>query len=101
MNQQDSSQRSRGPSNGALASQNPRPGLENRTGGSRTAGPSMTRAEKFEDEKNRIIESCFGKKEADGSSMSVQLKTAGSVVLPKSTSALGSIKISMLTWWVD
>lgn len=30
---------------------------------------SMTRAEKFEDEKRRIIESCFGKREADGSSM--------------------------------
>lgn len=29
----------------------------------------MTRAEKFEDERRRIIESCFGKKEADGSSM--------------------------------
>ena len=28
----------------------------------------MTRVEQFEDEKNRIIESCFGKKEPDGSS---------------------------------
>lgn len=27
----------------------------------------MSRAEKFEDEKKRIIESCFGKKETDGS----------------------------------
>lgn len=30
-------------------------------------GPEMSRAEIFEDEKERIIESCFGKKEADGS----------------------------------
>ena len=28
---------------------------------------AMSRAEKFEDEKRRIIESCFGKKEPDGS----------------------------------
>jgi hypothetical protein len=27
----------------------------------------MTRAERFEDEKRRIIESCFGKKDDDGS----------------------------------
>lgn len=31
-------------------------------------GQQMSRAEKFEDEKRRIIESCFGKKEEDGSS---------------------------------
>ncbi len=31
------------------------------------AGPGMSGAEIFEDEKKRIIESCFGKKEADGS----------------------------------
>ena len=30
-------------------------------------GAQMTRVEKFEDEKRRIIESCFGKKEPDGS----------------------------------
>ena len=30
-------------------------------------GPGMSGREIFEDEKNRIIESCFGKKEADGS----------------------------------
>jgi len=27
----------------------------------------MTRAERFEDEKRRIIDSCFGKREEDGS----------------------------------
>jgi hypothetical protein len=27
----------------------------------------MTRAERFEDEKRRIIDSCFGKKDEDGS----------------------------------
>lgn len=31
-------------------------------------GTQMSRAEKFEDEKRRIIETCFGKKEDDGSS---------------------------------
>ena len=31
------------------------------------AGSEMSRADMFEDEKKRIIESCFGKKEADGS----------------------------------
>ena len=30
-------------------------------------GSEMSGAEMFEDEKKRIIESCFGKKEADGS----------------------------------
>ena len=30
-------------------------------------GGQTNRAERFEDEKKRIIESCFGKKEADGS----------------------------------
>lgn len=33
------------------------------------AGAQTNRAERFEDEKKRIIESCFSKKEADGSSM--------------------------------
>ena len=33
------------------------------------AGAQTDRAARFEDEKKRIIESCFGKKEADGSSM--------------------------------
>jgi hypothetical protein len=28
---------------------------------------AMTRAERFEDEKRRIIDSCFGKKDEDGS----------------------------------
>ena len=30
-------------------------------------GAQTNRAERFEDEKKRIIESCFSKKEADGS----------------------------------
>ena len=32
------------------------------------SGTQMSRAEKFEDEKKRIIQSCFGKKEPDGAS---------------------------------
>jgi exocyst complex component 1 len=31
-------------------------------------GREMTRAERFEDEKKRIIDSCFNKKDDDGSS---------------------------------
>lgn len=30
-------------------------------------GSGMSRAERFEDEKRRIIDSCFGKKDPDGS----------------------------------
>jgi hypothetical protein len=30
-------------------------------------GREMTRAERFEDEKQRIVESCFNKKDTDGS----------------------------------
>lgn len=33
------------------------------------SGTQMSRAEKFEDEKRRIIDGCFAKREADGSSM--------------------------------
>lgn len=41
-----------------------------RTGSSGVTGSDrsgMSRAERFEDEKRRIIESCFGKKDPDGS----------------------------------
>ena len=34
------------------------------------AGPEMSQAEIFEEDKKRIIESCFGKKEEDGSGQS-------------------------------
>jgi hypothetical protein len=34
---------------------------------SMTNGRDMSRAEKFEDEKKRIIESCFNKRDEDGS----------------------------------
>lgn len=37
------------------------------SGGPASNGPFSDRAERFEDEKKRIIESCFGKKEPDGS----------------------------------
>lgn len=32
-----------------------------------SANPGMSRAERFEDEKRRIIESCFSKRDDDGS----------------------------------
>jgi hypothetical protein len=34
---------------------------------SMTNGRDMTRAERFEDEKKRIVESCFSKRDDDGS----------------------------------
>ena len=69
MSYNDSSPRSRGPPNGSKPGPNVRPTQEVRNGGPPNPSVHMTRAEKFEDEKRRIIESCFGKKEADGSSM--------------------------------
>ncbi|XHF98028.1 hypothetical protein AWENTII_001598 [Aspergillus wentii] len=48
----------------------PRRGADGRNGG--LAGPgdgSMSRAEKFEDEKRRIMQSCFSKKDTDGTCM--------------------------------
>ena len=38
------------------------------------AGSEMSAAETFEDEKKRIIESCFGKKEPDGSGQSLSVR---------------------------
>lgn len=87
MNTNDPAHRLRGPPAASSASfsqrvaQGGRNGLSpeinivSATGVSRNAGTVMgpgtlmSRAEKFEDEKRRIIESCFGKKETDGSSM--------------------------------
>ena len=82
MNVSNSGQRLRGPPpNGAPLIPGARPSLDQRNGsgpsGANTtsgasdrsvSGTQMSRAEKFEDEKRRIIESCFGKKEPDGSS---------------------------------
>ena len=40
-------------------------------GGGPGYGRDMSRAEKFEEEKRRIIESCFNKKDTDGSGMTI------------------------------
>jgi exocyst complex component 1 len=40
-----------------------------RLNGAGASGRDAGRAERFEDEKKRIIESCFSKKEVDGSRM--------------------------------
>ncbi|KAI9717184.1 MAG: hypothetical protein M1812_004932 [Candelaria pacifica] len=56
-------QRNRAPTNGSGPVG--RPSNEGQTGPG--GAPGMSRAEKFEDEKRRIIESCFGKKDHDGS----------------------------------
>lgn len=56
--------RPRGPPNGPA--QDGRPGEDTPNGGTGQGG-GMSRAEKFEDEKRRIIETCFAKKDTDGS----------------------------------
>ena len=83
MNVSNTAQRMRGPSNGAPVEPAARPVQDQRNAStmSSTSGfsqpsysdrnnsmPQMSRAEKFEDEKRRIIQTCFGKKEPDGSS---------------------------------
>ena len=81
MNVSNSGQRLRGAPNGAPLGPGARPIQDQRSGSGlsvihgasaasdrNTSGTQMSRAEKFEDEKRRIIESCFGKKEPDGSS---------------------------------
>ena len=80
MNINDPSKRMRGPPNGSPAGQQQRAGLEARNGSSAYAGTTMSRAEKFEDEKRRIIESCFGKKEPDGSGMSRAIHSNGILI---------------------
>ncbi|MCJ1312172.1 hypothetical protein MMC25_005846 [Agyrium rufum] len=58
--------RGRGPSNGEGG---PRAGVESRNGATSAMGfdGAMSRAEKFEDEKRRIVDSCFDKTDPDGS----------------------------------
>jgi hypothetical protein len=51
-----------GPNSTAIDSRQP---FSSSSSGPRSGG--MSRAERFEDEKKRIIESCFGKKDTDGS----------------------------------
>lgn len=77
--------RSRGPHPGEIPPQrDPR-----RVGDGRNAGhtghgeASMSRAERFEDEKRRIIQSCFSRKDGDGSCMYfLLLRTVALVALP-------------------
>ena len=65
-----STQRPRGPGgvpNGRAEGPVQRAHIDARDNGERVS--NMTRAEKFEDEKKRIIESCFSKRDDDGSCM--------------------------------
>ncbi|KAI4161766.1 MAG: hypothetical protein LQ342_004598 [Letrouitia transgressa] len=73
MNLSDQGQRIRGPPNGVMGGPG-RPMQDHRNmsgpgGGGTSQDPtvSMSRAERFEDEKRRIMESCFSKKDPDGS----------------------------------
>ena len=59
--------RPRGPPSGASTGPGGRPPPATVNGGNQNSGSSMSRAEKFEDEKRRIVESAFSKKEPDGS----------------------------------
>ncbi|KAG8530907.1 uncharacterized protein KY384_004264 [Bacidia gigantensis] len=80
MNPNIPGQRYRGPQDGAPMGPGARPGHDVRNGHPQPGmlspppasngfhqGGQMSRAEKFEDEKKRIIESCFSKKDPDGS----------------------------------
>ncbi|KAL4778950.1 exocyst complex component Sec3-domain-containing protein [Aspergillus varians] len=58
--------RSRGPPGEIPPQRDPRRGAESRDGGQAGSGDAASRAEKFEDEKRRIIQSCFAKKDSDG-----------------------------------
>lgn len=80
MNTGNPGQRFRGPSNGTHVGPASRPAQEPRNvsdksppmpnGNNAPGVHEMSRAEKFEDEKKRIIDSCFGKTEQDGSGKS-------------------------------
>ncbi|KAL2842778.1 exocyst complex component Sec3-domain-containing protein [Aspergillus pseudoustus] len=60
--------RSRGPRGETPPQRDPRRAPDSRNGGSAGSGDgAASRAEKFEDEKRRIIQSCFSKKDGDGS----------------------------------
>ncbi|CEL05920.1 hypothetical protein ASPCAL07032 [Aspergillus calidoustus] len=60
--------RSRGPRGETPPQRDPRRAPDSRNGGSAGSGDTAaSRAEKFEDEKRRIIQSCFAKKDSDGS----------------------------------
>ncbi|KAL4907276.1 hypothetical protein BDW74DRAFT_148844 [Aspergillus multicolor] len=58
--------RPRGPPGEPLPQRDPRRGAESRSGGHGSSGDGSSRAEKFEDEKRRIVQSCFSKKDSDG-----------------------------------
>ncbi|KAK2736840.1 hypothetical protein FQN57_000520 [Myotisia sp. PD_48] len=64
--------RPRAPPSNASPHKDNRPGGDPRNGSSPLPSPSpsaMSRADKFEDEKRRIIQSCFSKKDNDGSTL--------------------------------
>ncbi|KAL4995927.1 exocyst complex component Sec3-domain-containing protein [Aspergillus recurvatus] len=58
--------RPRGPPGDPIPQRDPRRRAESRGGGHGSSGDGASRAEKFEDEKRRIIQSCFSKKDSDG-----------------------------------
>lgn len=72
MNAGDPGQRMRGPPHSNVNGSSRQPHTQQSTGSAASNGSHppripMSRAERFEDEKKRIIESCFSKKEADSS----------------------------------
>lgn len=72
MNAGEPAQRMRGPPNGNINRPPGQPHMHQNVGNAANNGASpprapMSRAERFEDEKKRIIESCFSKNDPDGS----------------------------------
>lgn len=61
--------RARGPLGDPVPQRDPRRRAESRAGGHGGPGDGVSRAEKFEDEKRRIVQSCFSKKDSDGACM--------------------------------
>lgn len=69
--------RPRGPPSGEVPGhRDPRRAADPRNGG--FGGGDMSRAEKFEDEKKRIAQSCFSKKDSDGTCMCACIVYVGS-----------------------
>lgn len=62
--------RSRVPPGEIPPQRDPRRGAESRNGGHAGSGDGASRAERFEDEKRRIVQSSFAKKDSDGACMS-------------------------------
>lgn len=101
--------RPRGPPSGDLPppQRDPRRGADGRNGGMPApADSSMSRAEKFEDEKKRIIQSCFARKDNDGTCMwftsSRTVDVGLAIVMPRSSqcSTWQGLRLGYRCYWL-